>query len=166
MARCRPADQHGRMTDITSHVLLTGRPLRRAAAGAFALAVLAGIVEAVLAVTAIVARDGFGDALLTQLALRGLVFAAALASAWYLARGRRWAWWVLLLGLGVVGLASMLVPMATALADGASWATVLDADTSPLFPVVRVLHVLLVLAGVTLMLHPAVRASLADGRER
>ena len=70
------------MTETTSYTLRTGRPLRRAAAGAFALAVLAGVVEAVLAVTAVVTRDGFGDALLTQVTLRGLIFAAALASAW------------------------------------------------------------------------------------
>ncbi|MEV0895040.1 hypothetical protein [Promicromonospora sp. NPDC050262] len=148
------------MTETAPHTLLTGRSLRIAAAGAFALAVAAGIAEAVVAVTSIVAQQGADDALVTQVVARGLVFAAALTCAWYLARGRRWAWWALLLGLGVVGLASMLLPMAAALADGASWSTVFEGDVAPLFPVIRALHIVSVLTGVTLMLHPAVRASL------
>lgn len=148
------------MTETAPHTLLTGRSLRTSAAGAFALAVAAGIAEAVVAVTSIVAQQGADGALLAQVGLRGLIFAAALTCAWYLARGRRWAWWTLLLGLGVVGLASMLLPMAALLADGASWSTAFEGDVSPLFPVIRALHILFVLAGVTLALHPAVRASL------
>lgn len=163
MVRPLPSDQHGRMTETAPQTLLTGRSLRTAAAGAFALAVLAGIAEAVVAVTSLLAQPGADDGLVPQVALRGLVFAVALTCAWHLARGRRWAWWALLLGLGVVGLASMLLPMAAALADGASWSTAFEGDVSPLFPVVRALHVLFVLAGVTLMLHPAVRASLSSG---
>ncbi|MFD6446537.1 hypothetical protein ACFWEJ_15645 [Promicromonospora sp. NPDC060204] len=155
------------MTETAPHTLLTGRSLRTSAAGAFALAVAAGIAEAVVAVTSIVAQQGADGALLTQVGVRGLIFAAALTCAWYLARGRRWAWWALLLGLGVVGLASMLLPMAAMLADGASWSTAFEGDVSPLFPVIRALHILFVLAGVTLALHPAVRASLSTGgRER
>lgn len=155
------------MTETAPHTLLTGRSLRTSAAGAFALAVAAGIAEAVVAVTSIVAQQGADAALLAQVGLRGLIFAAALTCAWHLARGRRWAWWALLLGLGVVGLASMLLPMAAMLADGASWSTAFEGDVSPLFPVIRALHILFVLAGVTLALHPAVRASLgAGGRER
>ena len=154
------------MTETAPHTLLTGRSLRTSAAGAFALAVAAGIAEAVVAVTSIVAQQGADGALLAQVGLRGLIFAAALTCAWYLARGRRWAWWTLLLGLGVVGLASMLLPMAALLADGASWSTAFEGDVSPLFPVIRALHILFVLAGVTLALHPAVRASLGAGAVR
>jgi len=148
------------MAEPASPTLLTAPSLRTAAAGAFALAVLAGIAETAVAVSSIVVRQGADGAFVTQAGVRGLIFAAALACAWNLARGRRWAWWALLLGLGVVGLASMLLPLAAALADGASWSAALGGDTSPVFPVVRALHVLFVLAGVTLMLHPAVRASL------
>ncbi len=135
------------------------------AAGAFALAVLAGIAETVVAVTSRVAQQGFDDAVLTQVMVRGLIFAVALVCAWHLARGRRWAWWALLLGLGVVGLASMVVPMAAALADGASWSTAFEGDVSPAFPVIRALHILFVLAGVAVMLRPQVRASLG-GQKR
>ncbi|MFI6427845.1 hypothetical protein [Promicromonospora sp. NPDC050880] len=148
------------MESTMSHAVVTGRSLRTVAAGAFVLAVLAGIAEAILAVTSIAGTTGLGGGVLVQVAVRGAVFATALTCAWYLARGRRWAWWALLLGLGGAGLASMLVPMAAALADGASWSTVFDAGTSPLFPAVRALHILSVLVGVTVMLHPGVRASL------
>ena len=154
------------MTDTASPTLLTAQTLRTVAAGAFALAVLAGIAEAAVAVSSIVAEQGADGAVVTQVVLRGLIFAAALTSAWYLARGRRWAWWVLLLGLGVVGLASMLLPMAAALADGASWYTAFEGDVSPAFPVVRALHVLFVLTGVTVMLHREVRASLGAPADR
>lgn len=154
------------MAEPASPTLLTAPSLRTAAAGAFALAVLAGIVETVVAVSSIVARQGFDGAVVVQAGVRGLIFAAALACAWNLARGRRWAWWALLLGLGVVGLGSMLLPMAALLADGASWSTVFEGDVSPVFPVIRALHILFVLAGVTLALHPAVRASLGTGATR
>ena len=148
------------MTETALYTAPTAQPLRTIAAGAFALAVLAGIAEAVVSVATIVAQDDADAALLTQVAVRGLIFAVALTCAWFLARGRRWAWWALLLGLGVVGLASMVLPMAAALADGASWSTAFEGDVSPVFPVVRALHILSVLVGVAVMLRPEVRASL------
>jgi hypothetical protein len=149
------------MTSTALHAPPTRHPYRTAAAGAFALAVLAGIAETVVAITSIVAQEGLDDAVVAQAGVRGLIFAAALACAWFLARGRRWAWWALLLGLGVVGLASMVLPMAAALADGASWSTAFEGDVSPVFPVIRGLHILFVLAGVGIMLRPDVRASLS-----
>lgn len=152
------------MTSTALHAPSTSRPLRTAAAVAFALAVLAGIAETVVAVGSIVAQEGLDGAVVAQAGVRGLIFAAALACAWFLARGRRWAWWALLLGLGVVGLASMVLPMAAALSDGAPWSTAFEGDVSPVFPVVRALHILLVLAGVGLMLLPSVRGSLRPER--
>jgi hypothetical protein len=148
------------MTRTVAHHPPTVQPLRTIAAGAFALAVLAGIAETVVAVTSIAAQQGFTDAVLTQVLIRGTIFAVALACTWFLAQGRRWAWWALLLGLGVAGLASMVVPMAAALVDGASWSTAFEGDVSPVFPVIRALHILFVLAGVWVMLRPEVRASL------
>ena len=47
--------------------------------------------DGAVAVTSIVARNGFDDAVLTQVLLRTLIFAAALTCAWFLARGRTWA---------------------------------------------------------------------------
>lgn len=161
MPPLRPLDQHGRMTDTAAHHPPAAHQLRTVAAGAFALAVLAGIAEAAVAVLSIVARQGFDDAVLTQVLLRALTFAAALTCAWFLAQGRTWAWWALLLGLGALGLASMVVPMAGALAGGASWWTAFEGDVSPFFPVIRALHLLFVLAGVAVMLRPEVRTSLS-----
>jgi hypothetical protein len=152
------------MTQTAAYHPPTAQPLRTIAAGAFALAVLAGIAETAVAVTSIVAQQGFDGAVLTQVFLRTLVFAVALTCAWFLARGRTWAWWALLLGLGVLGLASMVVPMAAALAGGASWWTAFEGDVSPLFPAIRALHVLFVVVGVAVMLRPEVRASLATGK--
>lgn len=155
------------MTETAPHTSSTGHPtsstahrLRTAAAGAFALAVLVAIAEAAVAVVSIATQHGADGALVAQVLVRGLIYAAALICSWFLARGRRWAWWALLLGIGVVGLASMVLPMAAALADGASWFTALDGDVSPVFPVLRALHILLVLVGVALLLRGDVRASL------
>ncbi|GAA4709964.1 hypothetical protein APR04_001002 [Promicromonospora umidemergens] len=157
----RPA---GSRPGATHPVRTRWATLRTLSAAAFALAVLAGVAETVVAVSSIVAQDGTDGAVVAQALVRGLIFAAALVCAWFLARGRRWAWWALLLGLGMVGLASMVVPMATALADGASWSTAFEGDVSPAFPVIRALHILFVLVGVGVMLRPEVRASLSPGR--
>lgn len=138
-------------------------PLRTLSAAAFALAVLAGVAEAVISVGVVTGEQGAGlDAGLTaQLALRGAIFAGALTCAWLLARGRRWAWWALLLGLGLLGTASMALPMAADLVGGASLFSALGGDGSAAFPVVRVLHLGLVVAGVATMLHPDVRTTLS-----
>lgn len=96
--------------------------------------------------------------------LRGAIFAVALACAWFLAQGRRWAWWALLIGLGLLGTASMVLPMASDLANGADLYTALGGDVSAAFPAVRVLHLGFVLAGVVAMLHPEVRTTLSKRR--
>lgn len=141
---------------------MTDTKLRTLSASAFALAVLAGIAEGVVSVAAIQAQQGIDGDLVAQMLLRGLVFAAALVCAWFLARGRRWAWWALLAGLGVLGLASMVLPMAADLAGGATWYDTLGGDTSAVMPAIRVLHIAFVVAGVVAMLQPRVRLSL-DG---
>lgn len=148
-----------------THLVRTRAATRRTlSAAAFALAVLAGIAEGVLSVATIGAQQGIDAGLVAQMVLRGAIFAAALACAWLLARGRRWAWWALLIGLGVLGTASMLLPMAAELAGGLSLYSALGGDTSAAFPVVRVLHIGFVLAGVITMLRPEVRASLSPRR--
>lgn len=144
---------------------MTETKLRTLSAAAFALAVLAGIAEGAVSVAAIHAQEGIDGGLVIQMAFRGLIFAAALACAWYLAAGRCWAWWALLAGLGVLGLASMVVPMAADLAGGASWYYTLGGDVSPAMPAIRVLHIGFVVAGVVTMLQPRVRLSL-DGAGR
>jgi hypothetical protein len=58
----------------------------------------------------------------------------------------------------------MVLPMGAALADDASWSTAFEGDVSPVFPVIRALHILSVLVGVVVMLRPEVRTSL--GRHR
>ena len=141
-----------------------GAALRKLSAAAFALAVLAGIAEGVLSVATIAAQQGVDSGLVAQPVLRGAIFAAALMCAWLLARGRRWAWWALLIGLGVLGTASMLVPMAADLAGGESLYSTLGGDTSAALPAVRVLHIGFVLAGVAAMLPREVRTTLSPRR--
>ncbi|MBE1877210.1 hypothetical protein [Myceligenerans pegani] len=142
---------------------MTEPTFRTLSAIAFALAVLAGIAETAIVLASIDPAQADGG-LLPQLALRGLVFAGALVCAWFLARGRRWAWWALLLGLGVLGLASMVLPPAAELAAGTGWYDALGGDTSAAFPVLRGLHIALVVTGVAAMIRPEVRGSLGAAR--
>jgi hypothetical protein len=144
---------------------MTDTTLRTLSASAFALAVLAGIAEGVVSVATIATQQGIDGGLVAQMSFRGLIFTAALVCAWFLARGHRWAWWALLGGLGVLGLASMVLPMAADLAAGAGWYDTLGGDTSPVMPAIRVLHIAFVVAGVVAMLQPRVRLSL-DGAKR
>lgn len=115
-------------------------------------AVGAGVLETLLVVTG----GGQQDGLPAGVAVRAVVFAAAVAVAWQMLSGRRWARVVLAAGLGVVGLASLLADPIIRLAEGHSVDALLS-DSGPadlLFGAVRAVHVLAVLAATALMFTP------------
>lgn len=128
---------------------------------AFALwitAVAAGAFETVLAVGRL-AADGSGSAaeIVGGLAVRLPVFAVALLLAVRMRRGQGWARILLTLGLGVVGMASMVVEPVRALAEGRTLGTAL-AEAGALdrvFGASRVVHVVAVLSALALMFLPA-----------
>lgn len=136
------------------------RPVRTAFV-LWVTAVAAGAVETVLAVGRMLA-DGSGSAgeIAAGLALRLAVFAAALLVARRMLQGRGWARLALTVGLGIVGMASMVVEPVRALADGRSPGEALEqADALDLsFGACRVLHVTAVLVAVVLMFLPAANA--------
>ncbi|WP_433795560.1 hypothetical protein [Actinoplanes sp. CA-252034] len=115
-------------------------------------AVGAGVLETVLVVTG----DEVQSGLVTGLAVRAVVFVTAVVVTWHMLAGRRWARLTLAVGLGVVGLSSLLADPFLFLAQGNS-VTALLADSTPgdlLFGAVRALHIVAVLSATALMFTP------------
>jgi hypothetical protein len=115
---------------------------------AFGLAVTAGVTEAVLAVSGFIASGHYPDGMALQILVRVLAYALGYLLVLLLRRGRVFAWWALLIFLGIVGLGSLVVPMIGDLAHGASAYTALGGDGGLAFFLVRVTHIVLVIIGV------------------
>ncbi|MFE9220605.1 hypothetical protein ACFYN3_30255 [Streptomyces lavendulae] len=142
----------------------TTSPAPREVRGTYALwltAVGAGAFETVLAVGRM-ALDGTGSAgeIGSGLAVRLLVFTAAVLVALRMRGGARWARTALAVGLGVLGTASMVLQPLGYLLDGGSAVDALArADALDwLFGASRALHVGAVLTAVALMFRPASNA--------
>ena len=125
------------------------------------VAVAAGLFETALVV--VDASDGgVGSAaqVTAGVAVRLLVFAAAVYLATQLRRGKNWARVALAVGLGGIGTLSLVIGPATWLAEGGSLTdAVAAADLgSALFAASRVLHLGAVIGALILMFHPAANA--------
>lgn len=136
----------------------TGPPPRPAcfAARLLWLALVAGVVEALLRVgppTSLHDTAAALDALLPRLVLYGLVGWVV----WRFLHRRRWAFWVLLVGIGVIGTASLVVEPATWLMSGPDLGAAVRGLGVAEGGVVlaRVTHVVAVLAAVVCLLRPA-----------
>ncbi|MFI5914271.1 hypothetical protein [Dactylosporangium sp. NPDC051541] len=127
-------------------------PVRRART-MWAVAIGAGIFETVL----VVAGGRAGDGAVAGVAVRVAVFAAAAFAVARMAAGRPWARIALAVGLGVVGLLSLVVDPLLWLADGGSPVAVIreSGPVDLLFGASRVVHVAAVLAACVLMFRPA-----------
>lgn len=128
----------------------------RVAFGAWLVAVGAGVFET----CSVVAREGLTGDAGGGVAVRTAVFAVAVAVAWQMRAGRRWARITLAVGLGVVGLASLIADPIAWLAAGNSVPRLI-ADSGPAdlaFGVSRAVHVAAVLTGLTLMFTPSANA--------
>jgi hypothetical protein len=127
------------------------------------LAVAAGVLETALVV--VDATDGeVGSAaqVAVGVAVRLLVFTAAVYLAIQLRQGRNWARVALAVLLGGIGTGSLVVGPVTWLAEGGSLADAVAAAElgSVLFAAGRVVHLGAVIAALILMFHPAANAYL------
>lgn len=115
------------------------------AAGLLGLALLAGVLEGLV-------RASSAGELGPRLAIYALVGAVTL---WFHS-GQRWAHWSLLLGIGVVGTASLVAEPLGWLASGPDIAAALGAMSAGEWAAAaaRVVHLVAVVAAVVLMLHP------------
>ncbi|WP_433043406.1 hypothetical protein [Dactylosporangium sp. CS-033363] len=120
------------------------------------VAVGAGVFETVL----VVASGRAGDGAVAGVALRAVVFGAALFTTLRMYRGQRWARLALAVGLGVLGTLSIVVDPLLWLAGGNSLTAVIrdSGGVDLLFGASRVLHVAAVLSACALMFTPKANA--------
>ncbi|WP_448006440.1 hypothetical protein [Agromyces bauzanensis] len=132
----------------------------RLAAVAWSGAVAAGAIESALAVTRIAAEGAMGGSEWLGLGIRVVVYAVAAALIVGFVRGSRVARIALTALLSVLGLASLVVPAALALADGSTLSAALgdEGALGPAFVAVRVAHVLLVILATIAMYTPTANA--------
>jgi hypothetical protein len=125
------------------------------ASSAFALAIGAGVAESALAVVHFATTSGLSPADDVQIAVRVVVYAAGLALAWLLYAGRRWARWALSIMIGLLWAFTLVIPMAGEVIGGTGLWSVFGGDVNPVFPIVRVLHLLLVPVGLIAAFRPS-----------
>lgn len=123
------------------------------ATAAWAAAVAAGVVESVLAVAHAAEQGPLGPDIWAGAGVRFVVYATASVLIVHLSRGRRWARTSLTVLLTVIGLASLVVPAALAVADGQTMAQALSDGGSlgTAFVAVRGAHIAFVLVASVLM---------------
>jgi hypothetical protein len=122
------------------------------------VAVAAGLFETALVVVDATSGDvGSAAQVAVGVAVRLLVFAAAVYLAVQLRQGRNWARVALAVGLGGLGTLSLVIGPVTWLAEGGSLASAVAAAdlASVLFAASRVVHLGAVVAALLLMFHPA-----------
>lgn len=129
-------------------------PALRIAVATLTLAVLAGVAETMITVVGLAQTGDFPPQWQLQVGVRTAVYVVALGLIGLTWRGSRVARWAVLIMLGVIGFGSMVVPLIAEVASGVEPVIALGGDTSPLFPIVRSAHLVLVLAGsIALLAH-------------
>ncbi|SHN42733.1 hypothetical protein [Cryptosporangium aurantiacum] len=129
----------------------------QASAAWWVTAVAAGVVETIGTV-AVLANDGEAiGPLLAGVGVRAVVYTVVLLVVAAFWRGRRWARIALGLGLGVVGMLSLVADPISWLADGNSLGDALGSADLQLALVIaiRTLHVVAVVMACVLMFRPA-----------
>lgn len=125
----------------------------------FALAVIAGIAESIIAVVdgLFIDTDAYsGTEIVINLAFRAIVYGTMLVVIRFLRQGARWPAIVLTVVLGVIGMGTLVVPYFMWLADGNDiMQGIRDLDAlGGVFAIVRVLHVVFVVLGVIYLYIP------------
>jgi len=128
-------------------------PNVRRATTAWAVAVAAGVVESVLAIEHAAGEGLIGPDVWTQVGVRVVVYALATVLVVNFSRGRRWARTALTVLLTLVGLTTLLVPVALELIAGQRPVQAFN-DGGQLgwpFVVVRLTHIACVVTASVLM---------------
>ena len=130
------------------------------------IAIVAGMIETVLAVSEVARESGIDDGVWLNVGVRSFVYIGAFVLVAFFAAGRRWARWSLAALLSVVGLASLLVEPVGLLADGESLMTAFggDGDFTIAFFSARMLHIAAVLVATALMFSPPANRYFAGRR--
>ncbi|MFE7801639.1 hypothetical protein [Nocardia sp. NPDC057440] len=123
-------------------------------------ALLCGVGEAITYVAVRVdSPNADVGSLTTGLAVRGVIYLMVLAVAIRMAHGARWARAVLTIGIGIVGLASLIIEPAAATLSAKEIGDLFD-DLGPaavFTGIFRTGHILAVLVAIPAMYHPTAR---------
>jgi hypothetical protein len=141
--------------DLSIHVVVPSEPpvVVRAATAAWFLAVGAGVAESVLGVIGAIGDGVPVLALVAQVVLRAVVYGGLFVVIdRYFRRGARWSRWLLAVGLGVVGMATLVTSPIGWLIGGSGAVDVTPSFVA--FTAIRSVHVIAVIAGVVLMFRP------------
>lgn len=113
----------------------------------------AGVFESILAVIRAVNAGEIGPNIWIGLAVRLVVYALATALIVNLWNGRRWARAALTILLSIIGLASLIVPAAIAMASGQAFVQAFGGDGTWgwIFLAVRLTHIACVVGATVLM---------------
>ncbi|WP_433712313.1 hypothetical protein ACQP2U_39775 [Nocardia sp. CA-084685] len=124
------------------------------------IALLCGVGEAI-AYTAVQLDRPNADigSLATGLAIRGGIYLAVLGVAVRMARGARWARTVLTVGIGVIGLASLIIEPLAATLSAKQISDLFDNLTASavIIGTLRTGHIVAVLIAIPAMYHPSAR---------
>ncbi|QIS01351.1 hypothetical protein F5X71_02625 [Nocardia brasiliensis] len=127
----------------------------------FATALLAGVGEGLLRAATVLQRD-FADLtnVASGLAMRLTIYSVVLLVAFRMSAGARWARLALTIGIGVLGLASLLIEPLAALLSADEFGELfahLTAESVAL-GLLRAIHVVAVLIAIPAMYRPAARS--------
>ncbi|WP_433600835.1 hypothetical protein ACQPXH_03245 [Nocardia sp. CA-135953] len=133
----------------------------------FAIALLCGVGEAITYTAVQLDRPNADiGSLATGLAIRGGIYLVVLGVAVQMTRGARWARLVLTFGIGVIGLASLIIePLAAALSAEQIGDLFDDLTASAVIAgIFRTGHILAVLVAIPAMYPPTARRYFAQDR--
>ncbi|MEV6274344.1 hypothetical protein [Nocardia sp. NPDC051832] len=128
--------------------------------GALVAALLAGVAEALAQAALLLERsDTDLGGLATGLALRATIYLVVLAVAIRMTHGDRWARIALTFGIGVLGLASLLIEPIRAVLSADDFADLFDGITASGvgIAILRAIHVAAVLIAIPAMYHRTAR---------
>ncbi|MEV4239556.1 MULTISPECIES: hypothetical protein [unclassified Nocardia] len=124
------------------------------------VALLCGVGEAITYIAVQLDRPNADiGSLATGLAIRGGIYLVVLGVAVQMARGARWAKTVLTLGIGVIGLASLIIEPLAATLSAKQIGDLFDNLTASavITGTFRTGHILAVLIAIPAMYHPSAR---------
>ena len=125
-------------------------------------AVLTGLAESVLGVIGAVRSDAPVAEIWTNVGLRGVIYGVLIFTALRLAAGRRWPRPVLAVGLGVIGLGTLIIAPIRSVLDGSAMPIGTFLSTAPVtelaFAAMRTCHVAFVLIALATMFAPTANA--------
>ncbi|MEU0505177.1 hypothetical protein [Nocardia sp. NPDC005998] len=124
------------------------------------IALLCGVGEAITYTAVQLDRTNADiGSLTTGLAVRGVIYLVVLGVAVHMARGARWARIVLTFGIGVIGMASLIIEPLAATLSAREIGDLFDdlTATAVITGIFRTAHILAVLVAIPAMYRPSAR---------